>query len=266
MSAAPRRPRFPATLSASAPPAGTALARPQRPLADAAREAARRSAPTGLGLDSTAVRARMVQRLRGDGIADERVLAAFAEVARHRFVDSALATQAYEDTSLPIGLGQTISKPSVVARMLALAAAAPAAQRRGGLGRVLEIGSGCGYQTALLARLGQQVLSIERLQPLHEKARANLADDGRRSAIRLVWGDGRLGHPPNAPYDTLIAAAGGEDLPPAWLSQLADGGRLVAPVQEGAQQALLVVDRDGERLLRQRLEAVLFVPLKSGVE
>lgn len=264
MTAAPRRPRFPAALASAA--AGAALARPQRPLADAAREAARRSPPTGLGLDSAAVRQRMVQRLRSDGVDAPAVLAAFAEVPRHRFVDSALATQAYEDTSLPIGLGQTISKPSVVARMLSLAAAAPAGARRGSLGRVLEIGSGCGYQTALLARLARQVVSIERLQPLHERARANLADDALRTRIRLVWGDGRLGHPPNAPYDTIISAAGGEDLPPSWLAQLADGGRLIAPVHDGARQSLLVVDRDGERFVRQRLETVLFVPLKSGVE
>ena len=235
-------------------------------MADAAREAARRSTPTGLGLDSAAVRARMVQRLRADGISDEQVLAAFGDVLRHRYVDSALATQAYEDTSLPIGLGQTISKPSVVARMLALALASAPARQRGSLGRVLEIGTGCGYQAALLARLGRSVVSIERLQPLHEKARANLADDAGRPRVRLVWGDGRIGHAPQAPYDTIVAAAGGEDVPPAWLAQLADGGRLVAPVHQGAQQALVVIDRDGERYLRQRCETVLFVPLKSGVE
>ena len=265
---APPRRRFPAALAPAPTRGGSApaLNRPQRPLADAAREAARRSAPTGLGLDSSAVRARMVQRLRADGIGDEQVLAAFGDVPRHRYVDSALATQAYEDTSLPIGLGQTISKPSVVARMLALALASVAARQRGSLGRVLEIGTGCGYQAALLARLGRSVVSIERLQPLHEKARANLADDAGRPRVRLVWGDGRIGHGPQAPYDTIVAAAGGEDVPPAWLAQLADGGRLVAPVHQGAQQALVVIDRDGERYLRQRCETVLFVPLKSGVE
>lgn len=269
MTPVPKRPRFPATLdrpTTPKAPAAPALVRPQRLLAEAAREAARRTPPSGLGMDSAAVRARMVQRLRLDGIADEAVLGAFGEVLRHRFVDTALATQAYEDTSLPIGLGQTISKPSVVARMLALAAATPATRARGGLGRVLEIGTGCGYQTALLARLARHVISIERLKPLHDKARLNLADDPGLSRVRLVWGDGRLGHGPNAPYDTIIAAAGGEDLPAAWLDQLADGGRLVAPVHDGRGQALVVVDRDGERYLRQRFETVLFVPLKSGVE
>jgi protein-L-isoaspartate(D-aspartate) O-methyltransferase len=266
----PKRARFPVALDRPAgpvaPPTATTLVRPQRPLAEAARDAARRTAPSGLGLDSAAVRARMLLRLRADGICDETLLAAFGDVLRHRFVDSALATQAYEDTSLPIGLGQTISKPSVVARMLALARATPAADARGSLGRVLEIGTGCGYQTALLARLARQVFSVERLKPLHDKAREHLADDPARSRIRLVWADGRLGHAPNAPYDTIVAAAGGEDLPSAWLDQLADGGRLVAPVNDGRGQTLVVVDRDADRLRRQRFESVLFVPLKSGVE
>ena len=182
-------------------------------------------------------------------------------------MDSALATQAYEDTSLPIGLGQTISKPSVVARMLSLLHEGAQARRTGSLGRVLEVGTGCGYQTALLARMAQRVLSIERLKPLHDKARANLGEQ-RASPVRLVYGDGRLGHPPNAPYDSIVAAAGGNDLPPAWLEQLADGGRLVAPLQgsAGRGQALLVVDRQGDEFRRSMHEAVHFVPLKSGIE
>ena len=130
---------------------------------------------------------------------------------------------------------------------------------------MLEIGTGCGYQTALLARMAQRVLSIERLKPLHDKARANLGD-ARAGHIRLVYGDGRLGHPPNAPYDSIIAAAGGSDLPEAWLAQLADGGRLVAPMDgiAGSGQVLLVVDRQGDELRRSIHEAVHFVPLKSG--
>jgi protein-L-isoaspartate(D-aspartate) O-methyltransferase len=246
--------------------AGAAVSRPQQPLQRAAADAAQRSVPAGLGLDSEAVRGRMVQRLRAQGISDERVLAAFAAVLRHRFVDSALATQAYEDTSLPIGLQQTISKPSVVARMLSLLSESQAGRTRGALGRVLEVGTGCGYQAALLAHLSTQVISVERLKPLHEKARDNLAGMAERARIRLVWGDGRVGHPPSAPYDGIVAAAGGEDIPETWLAQLADGGRLVAPVVEtGSQrQHLMVVDRDGERFTRQRFEAVLFVPLKSG--
>lgn len=270
MSDPDRRSRFPLMLDrlgvGGSKGASTAVARPQQPLQRAAEDAGRRSVPAGLGLDSEAVRGRMVQRLREQGASDERVLAAFAAVLRHRFVDSALATQAYEDTSLPIGLQQTISKPSVVARMLCLLAASPASRLRGSLGRVLEIGTGCGYQAALLAHLSTQVISIERLKPLHEKARENLAGMPERGRVRLVWGDGRVGHPPSAPYDSIVAAAGGEDIPEAWLTQLADGGRLVAPVVEpGSQrQSLLVVDRDGESISRQRFEAVLFVPLKSG--
>jgi protein-L-isoaspartate(D-aspartate) O-methyltransferase len=272
-----RRPRFPLALDRLGPvpgvrlaPAGRAVAdRPPGALQQVAVDAARRAVvPTGLGLDSASVRSRMVQRLRAQGVADDTVLQAFAAVLRHRFVDSALATQAYEDTSLPIGLGQTISKPSVVARMLELLAQRPARRDGMPMGRVLEIGTGCGYQAALLAHLARQVVSVERLKPLHDKARAHLADLPERARIRLVWGDGRVGHGPSAPYDGIVAAAGGGDVPEAWLAQLADGGRLVAPVEEPGSggQYLLVVDRQGDRYLRQRCEGVLFVPLKSGTE
>ena len=268
MTRPPRGARFPAVLGKPAAPASpeAGLLRPQRPLQDAAREASRRVQPAGLGLDSEAVRSRMVARLRAAGIADERVLQAFAAVPRHLFVDSALATQAYEDTSLPIGLGQTISKPSVVARMLVLLLEGEGARERGSLGRVLEIGTGCGYQTALLEQLGRGVVSVERLKGLHDKARENLA--GRRQGdSRLVHGDGRLGHPPNAPYDSIIAAAGGEDLPAAWVEQLAPGGRLVAPMHDpgAGGQVLMVLDRRADGIHRRVDDAVHFVPLKSGV-
>jgi len=152
-------------------------------------------------------------------------------VPRHLFVDPALATQAYEDTSLPIGHGQTISKPSVVARMLELLFGAERARAAGDLGAVLEIGTGCGYQAALLSLLGKRVVSVERLKPLHDKARELLAPL-RNSRLRLVFDDGMRGHPPGAPYDSIIAAAGGDEIPPAWLDQLAVGGRLVSPVQQ----------------------------------
>lgn len=244
---------------------GTEVLRPQRPVHEAARDATRRSAPSGLGLDSQAVRERMVARLRADGVRNEPVLQAFATVPRHRFVDSALATQAYEDTSLPIGLGQTISKPSVVARMLALLFDGESARSRGSLGRVLEIGTGCGYQTALLGLLATRVLSIERLKPLHDKAREHLVD-WRHGDLRLVYGDGRDGHAPRAPYDSIVAAAGGDDLPPAWIDQLAEGGRLVAPMHDAASggQVLLVIDKRPDGLHRRLHDAVHFVPLKSG--
>ena len=243
--------------------------RPQRLLHDAARasslDAAREQPPSGLGLDSAAVRARMVQRLRAAGIHDDAVLGAMASVPRHLFVDTALANQAYEDTSLPIGHGQTISKLSVVARMLCLLRERPGAAASSDLGSVLEIGTGCGYQTALLVRLAKRVVSIERLQALHDKARENLAGSLGHH-VRLLFADGRLGHAPQAPYDTIIAAAGGDALPAAWLDQLADGGRLVAPMFDAKSggQLLVVVDKRDGMYRHQQLDAVHFVPLKSG--
>jgi len=243
------------------------LLRPQRPLQQAASDAARSVVPSGLGLDSGAVRARMVERLRTVGTHHEAVLAALARVPRHVFVDSALATQAYEDTSLPIGLGQTISKPSVVARMLSLLHGGANARASGSLGRALEIGTGCGYQAALMVQLAVSVVSVERLQALHEKAREHLHDQ-RAGRLRLVFGDGRHGHPPNAPYDSIIAAAGGDALPAAWLDQLAVGGRLVAPLADVASgaQSLVVVDRHESGCVRAVYEGVHFVPLRSGTQ
>ncbi|MGY4828768.1 protein-L-isoaspartate(D-aspartate) O-methyltransferase [Sphaerotilaceae bacterium SBD11-9] len=262
------RPKFPLQLDGlKSPVKKTALLRPQQPLQQAAAESARVVKPSGLGLDSADVRQRMVSRLHAAGLRDERVMAAMAKVPRHLFVDTALATQAYEDTSLPIGLGQTISKPSVVARMIEFLMAGAGAQARGSLGHTLEIGTGCGYQAAVLAQMSRQVMSIERLKPLHEKAR-ELLGPLRLTNIRLVYGDGMRGHAPNAPYDSIIAAAGGESLPEAWLSQLAVGGRLVAPVHDasGRRQVLVVVDRTEEAFVRTVHEAVHFVPLKSGTD
>ncbi len=255
---------FPASLKTGDTAGQQALLRPQRLLLEAARDASRQAAPSGLGLDSQAVRERMTDKLRAGGIHHDTVLQAFAAVQRHAFVDTALVTQAYEDTALPIGWGQTISKPSVVARMLCLLFDARASAAR--LGAVLEIGTGCGYQTALLSRLAVRVVSIERLKPLHDKARANLAP-WRASNVRLVYGDGRRGHAPNAPYDSIIAAAGGEELPGAWIEQLADGGRLIAPVHDAKSggQVLLVLDKHGDTTQQRLLDAVHFVPLKSGV-
>jgi protein-L-isoaspartate(D-aspartate) O-methyltransferase len=220
----------------------------------------------GFGLDSSAVRARMVQKLAAQGVTDPQVLAAMGRVERHRFVDSALVNQAYEDTSLPIGLGQTISKPNVVARMLELLLEGFKG-REGApvkLGRVLEIGTGCGYQAAVLAHLATEVYSIERLRGLHDKARENLRLL-RVPNLHLLYGDGMLGYAKGAPYAAIIAAAGGDAIPPAWIEQLAVGGRLVAPVQspDGAQ-ALVVVDKTSQGIRKSLLEAVYFVPLKSG--
>jgi protein-L-isoaspartate(D-aspartate) O-methyltransferase len=243
-----------------------AMLRPQAPLQQAAADEARRVVPSGLGLDSAEVRRRMTTRLRSAGLRNEAVLEALATVPRHLFVDGALVNQAYEDTSLPIGHGQTISKPSVVARMIGMLAEGHAARAAGTLGRVLEIGSGCGYQAAVLARLARQVWSIERVRPLHDKARLNLAAL-RETRVRLLYGDGMLGHAGGAPYESIIAAAGGDAVPQAWLDQLAPGGRLVAPVRtRSGQQALVVVDRTDNGFLRSVHEAVHFVPLKEGLD
>ncbi len=269
MTAADRpRSRFPLQLDRLAGGAAASpktLLRPQRDVAAAHVDASQHTTPAGLGLDSADVRRRMAERLHHCGIAQPLVLAAFASVPRHLFVDPALATQAYEDTSLPIGHGQTISKPSVVARMLELLFEGANARRKGNLGAVLEIGSGCGYQAALLCELAVRVISMERLKPLHDKARDLLAPL-RSNRLRLVHGDGMLGHAPGAPYDSIIAAAGGLDIPETWFAQLAVGGRLVSPVQQGERgQALVVVDRHEEGYERRVHEAVRFVPLKSGL-
>jgi protein-L-isoaspartate(D-aspartate) O-methyltransferase len=218
--------------------------------------------PSGVGLDSQTVRSRMVDKLAKQGLQDTEVLAAMGLVERHRFVDTALANQAYEDTSLPIGLGQTISKPNVVARMLELLREG----RSGRLGRVLEIGTGCGYQAAVLSHLAVEVYSIERLRGLHEKARENLRYF-RLPNVHLLFGDGMEGFAKGAPYAAIIAAAGGEAIPPAWIEQLAVGGRLVAPMHTAnGQQALVVIDKSEQGVRQTVLEAVHFVPLKSGTD
>lgn len=212
-------------------------------------------------LTSERVRERMVERLRANGVTDQRVLNAMAVVPRHMFVDPGLAAQAYEDAALPIGHHQTISKPSVVSRMIELAAAGRQ------LGNVLEIGTGCGYQAAVLSQVAREVYSIERIKPLSERAKTNLRPL-RIPNIRLHYGDGRLGLPSAAPFDAILIAAAGLDVPQALLEQLAIGGRLVAPVgsQEGQNQVLTLVERLGPAQWREsRLDRVFFVPLKSGV-
>jgi protein-L-isoaspartate(D-aspartate) O-methyltransferase len=249
-----RRPGFPARLS-------TAPAQPARRTPAAA---AAHAMPSGLGLDSQAVRARMVQKIAAQGVSDARVLAAIAAVERHRFVDSALVNQAYEDTSLPIGLAQTISKPSVVARMIELLLAGRTAAG-GRLGRVLEVGTGCGYQAAVLSQVASEVYSIERLRGLHDRARENLRTF-RLANVHLLFGDGMAGFAQGAPYAGIIAAAGGEAVPATWTDQLAEGGRIVAPmVMANRQQALVVVEKNAGRLTQTVLESVHFVPLKSGI-
>jgi len=212
----------------------------------------------GIGFTSQRTRGRMVARLREKGIRDEAVLAAMAEVPRHIFVEEALASRAYEDTALPIGLEQTISQPFVVARMLEAL--------RGGrkLGRVLEVGTGCGYQAALLARLASEVYSVERIAALLERARANLRSL-RLPNLRLVYGDGAQGLPEAAPFGGIISAAAMPRLPELLLQQLAPGGKMIAPLGTG-EQVLCLVERTPTGLTEKWLDAVRFVPLKSGKE
>jgi protein-L-isoaspartate(D-aspartate) O-methyltransferase len=216
---------------------------------------------SGVGMTSQRTRARMVERLRGEGIRDEQVLAAMGTVPRHLFVDEALASRAYEDTALPIGFGQTISQPYVVARMIE-------ALRQGRkLGKVLEVGTGCGYQAAVLAGLADEVYSVERIHALLERARTNLRGL-RLSNLRMTHGDGNHGLEKAAPFDSIIVAAAAPELPQALLRQLAPGGRMVLPLKSpdaprGAQR-LALYERGARGITETVLEAVRFVPLETG--
>jgi len=216
-----------------------------------------RNVVTGSGMTSDRMREQMVVRLRQAGIRHPAVLQAMGQVPRHGFVDEGLASRAYEDSALPIGHAQTISQPFIVARMTELlcAQAMPA--------RVLEVGTGCGYQAAVLAQVATEVYSIERIRGLHDRARANLRTL-RIANLRLVYGDGMEGIPSAAPFDGIIVAAAADQVPQPLLSQMAIGGRLIAPVG-GAQQSLRLVIRKSENdWSDQELEQVLFVPLRSG--
>lgn len=259
-----QRPKFPVQLDRSRGLPGGAMRSPLFPSQARPGVAAVQTSSTRLNRDEAdpvARRLAMVAKLKAGGITDPLLLKALAAIERHRFVDTGLANQAYEETSLPIGLGQTISKPNVVARMIELLREG----KTGLLGRVLEIGTGCGYQAAVLSLLATEVYSIERLRGLHERAKDNVRPF-RLPNLHLLFGDGMLGFAKGAPYAGIVAAAGGEALPSAWLEQLAVGGRLVAPMVTGdGQQALIVVDKTPRGLQQMVLEAVHFVPLKSGL-
>ena len=214
--------------------------------------------PQGIGMTSQRTRARMVERLRKDGIRDETVLAAMGAVPRHLFVEEALASRAYDDDALPIGFSQTISQPYVVARMIE-------ALRAGReLGKVLEVGTGCGYQAAVLAQMATEVYSIERIAPLLAKARANLRGL-RLSNLRLKHADGSLGLPEAAPFDSIILAAAARQVPPALLQQLSPGGRMILPFGT-TDQVLRLVERTRAGYSETILDAVRFVPMLTGVE
>lgn len=213
------------------------------------------------GLNSARVRERMVERVRELGVRDTRVLAALAAVPRHRFVDAALASRAYEDCALPLGFGQTISQPYIVARSAELAMRSMRTPRTA---RVLEIGTGSGYAAAVYAQLFGEVFSIERVRALHERARANLRPL-RLATVRLVYGDGAEGLAADAPFDAIIAAAAGARVPDAWGEQLALGGVVVAPLGDARQQLSVLSRDDHGRWACRRHEAVRFVPLLGGV-
>jgi protein-L-isoaspartate(D-aspartate) O-methyltransferase len=210
----------------------------------------------GIGMTSQRTRMRMVERLRDQGIRDELVLGALAEVPRHIFVDEALAHRAYEDIALPIGFGQTISNPWVVARMLELARA------DGALENVLEVGTGCGYQAALLSRLARQVWTVERISQLLIRARIHLREL-RITNVRVKHGDGHLGLKGAGPFDAIVMAAAATHVPEALLEQLAPSGRLVMPLG-GRDQLLTLIAREADGFSRRTLEPVRFVPLVPG--
>lgn len=215
-------------------------------------------AVSGVGMTSQRTRTRMIDRLREEGIRDERVLAAIAAVPRHLFVEEALASRAYEDSALPLGFSQTISQPFIVARMIEVLLEGRA------LGKTLEIGAGCGYQAAVLAQLTSEVYAVERIEPLLAKAKQNLRAI-QQFKVRLKHADGNLGLPEAAPFDTIIVAAAAASVPQALLQQLALGGKMLLPLGTG-DQFLLLVERRAEGYVETRLDSVRFVPLLSGLE
>lgn len=212
----------------------------------------------GIGMTSQRTRTRMIERLREQGIRDEVVLAAMNAVPRHMFVEEAISHFAYDDKSLPIGYAQTISQPYIVARMIEV-------MRNGKqLNRVLEIGTGCGYQAAVLAQVAKEVYSVERILPLHERALSTLKELNVRNVVSK-YADGGMGLPENSPFDGIIMAAAATHIPQALRDQLAVGGRMVLPL--GAQeQTLQLIERDAQGYNDSSLEPVKFVPLLMGRE
>jgi len=213
--------------------------------------------PQGIGMTSQRTRARMAERLREAGIRDERVLGAMGSVPRHLFVEEALASRAYEDTALPIGFSQTISQPYVVARMIELIL------QKSPLGRVLEVGTGCGYQAAVLAQIFPEVYSVERIKALLERARVNLLGL-RLKNLRLAHGDGYAGLEKAAPFQSIVVAAAARQVPEALLRQIAPGGRMILPLHEGPRQRLVLYERSGRGFIESELDPVRFVPMEMG--
>jgi protein-L-isoaspartate(D-aspartate) O-methyltransferase len=211
----------------------------------------------GIGMTSQRTRERLIERLYEEGLSNPRVLEVIRRTPRHLFVDEALAHRAYEDTALPIGHNQTISQPFMVGRMTELLLA------DGPLDKVLEIGTGSGYQTAVLSQLVERVFSVERIQALQERAKERLLELNLRNVV-FRWGDGWEGWPALAAYNGIIVTAAAAEVPQALLDQLAPGGRLVIPVGAGDEQQLLLIVREDEGFTRHVLDAVRFVPLLNG--
>lgn len=212
---------------------------------------------SGIGMTSQRTRDRLIARLQEEGIQDQRVLEVMRNTPRHLFMDEAMASRAYEDTALPIGYGQTISQPYIVARM------SEALLQVGVPGKVLEIGTGCGYQTAILAQLVEQVYSIERISHLLTQARQRLSAL-RLYNVQMKVGDGFAGWEKHAPFDAIIVTAAPETIPKPLIQQLAMGGRLIIPVGKAMQQRLLVITRTEAGIEQQELDAVSFVPMLKG--
>jgi len=211
----------------------------------------------GIGMTSQRTRDRLIMRLKEQGIQNSDVLAVMKELPRHLFVDEALASRAYEDTALPIGHGQTISQPFIVAKMTEILLEGLAKKK------VLEVGTGSGYQTAVLSRLVERVYSVERISPLQNQARERFYQL-KLNNIKLKHSDGSWGWDDNAPYDGIIVTCAPEEVPQELLRQLAPGGRLVIPVGGNVSQSLRVIDRNGNTFEETELDAVSFVPLLSG--
>jgi protein-L-isoaspartate(D-aspartate) O-methyltransferase len=212
----------------------------------------------GIGMTSQRTRMRMVERLRGKGIRDEVVLNVLGEIPRHVFIEEALASRAYEDIALPLGFGQTISSPYTVARMTELARAG------GALNRVLEIGTGCGYQAAVLARVAKEVYSIERVAPLLAKARKHFREL-RLSNVRLRHADGHAGMPEAAPFEAIVISAAATHVPRDLLQQLEIGGRMILPMSRSGEQRLWMIERSANGYVEKKMDSVKFVPMLPGV-
>lgn len=218
---------------------------------------------SGIGMTSARTRDRLIDRLKSEGVTNELVLERIREVPRHLFVDEALASRAYEDTALPIGFGQTISQPYIVAVMTAELVCDLQYGRK--LGKVLEIGTGCGYQTAVLAAFVKHIYSIERIRPLFQRTNERLRGLDIKN-VMLRCGDGWHGWKSQAPFDGIIVAAAPQEIPHELQEQLGDGGRLLIPVGSSGKQGLICITREGDDYQRKELGLVSFVPLVKGIE